>query len=223
MSLEKQVSIPISAVLGLVVTHLSLGFAYNFEALNSNSKPNELNEAFSVLFKAGTKLTLVPVLRAWFPFLRFLVSSAYNVHAIFQTKELPPPQPRDRGTEIDRARRTMSRIGKQLLRESKASIGDKGTARDLLSLLVKSNMAKDLPESQRLSDEDVLARTSLSSLLSNTTGDIPNRGPYIPRCWTRNYKVYTSIVFLHLPNTSDIVINHQYGNHMGSVRPNPKP
>ena len=33
--------------------------------------------------------------------------------------------------------------------------------RDLLSLLIKANMATDIPESQRLSDEDVLARESV--------------------------------------------------------------
>ena len=30
--------------------------------------------------------------------------------------------------------------------------------RDLLTLLIKANMATDIPEGQRLSDEDVLAR-----------------------------------------------------------------
>jgi hypothetical protein len=58
----------------------------------------------------------------------------------------------------------MTRIGRQLLNESKASLagtGEKGNnwkARDLLSLLVRANMASDLPAHQRLSDEDVLAR-----------------------------------------------------------------
>ena len=33
--------------------------------------------------------------------------------------------------------------------------------RDLLTLLIKANMATDIPESQRLSDDEVLARTSL--------------------------------------------------------------
>ncbi len=32
--------------------------------------------------------------------------------------------------------------------------------RDLLTLLIKANMSTDIPESQRLSDEDVLARKS---------------------------------------------------------------
>lgn len=60
------------------------------------------------------------------------------------------------------ARRTMQRIGRGLLAESKAGVAahEKGGAasRDLLSLLVRANTAKDLPERQRMSDADVLAR-----------------------------------------------------------------
>lgn len=67
----------------------------------------------------------------------------------------------------------MTRIGKELLRNAKAaawaSATEKGEieknslhGRDLLSLLVKANMATDIPESQRLSDEDVLARASVN-------------------------------------------------------------
>ncbi|KAG5352648.1 hypothetical protein C0989_001270 [Termitomyces sp. Mn162] len=54
----------------------------------------------------------------------------------------------------------MSRIGEELLQESKSLIRDKETQRDLLTLMVKSNMATDLPENQRMSDQDVLARTT---------------------------------------------------------------
>jgi len=52
----------------------------------------------------------------------------------------------------------MAHVGNKLLQESKASIHNKSTwkTRDLLSLLVKSNMATDLPEHQRMSDKDVL-------------------------------------------------------------------
>lgn len=52
----------------------------------------------------------------------------------------------------------MSRIGQRLLRESKSSLGDMHKSRDLLTLLVKANMATDIPVNQRLSDEDVLAQ-----------------------------------------------------------------
>ena len=59
----------------------------------------------------------------------------------------------------------MARIGRQLLGDSKAAIvasekaGEKNTGgRDLLSLLVRANTATELSDSQRMSDEDVLAR-----------------------------------------------------------------
>lgn len=62
----------------------------------------------------------------------------------------------------------MERIGLQLIAEKKASISGAGTrhnihtkdvhGRDLLTLLIKANMAKDIPESQRLTDQEVLAR-----------------------------------------------------------------
>jgi len=67
------------------------------------------------------------------------------------------------------AHRTMEQIGKQLLEKAKAaalaSATDTGeigrnslNGRDLLSLLVKANMATDIPESQKLSDKDVIAQ-----------------------------------------------------------------
>lgn len=57
----------------------------------------------------------------------------------------------------------MRRIGLGLLRDSRQKIAeghsaDSAGSRDLLSLLVRANMSKDIPESQRLSEEDVLAR-----------------------------------------------------------------
>jgi len=63
----------------------------------------------------------------------------------------------------------MARIGRELLADAKATAlagaTDKGEieksslqGRDLLSLLVKANMATDISESQRMSDEDVLAQ-----------------------------------------------------------------
>jgi hypothetical protein len=60
----------------------------------------------------------------------------------------------------------MTRIGRQLLNDSKAAvaaseqIGEKNSMqkRDLLSLLVRANTAAELSDSQRMSDEDVLAR-----------------------------------------------------------------
>lgn len=92
-------------------------------------------------------------------------------------------QPDEASKCIQRARGVMRRIGKELIAEKKTEIErelaegreKKGVkrgdlqGRDLLTLLLKANMAMDIPDSQRLSDEDVLARASYfisSQLLS---------------------------------------------------------
>ena len=48
------------------------GFNYRFNALSDEQ--NELSDAFAQMFRAGQKLTIIPFLRGFFPFLRFLVS-----------------------------------------------------------------------------------------------------------------------------------------------------
>jgi len=57
----------------------------------------------------------------------------------------------------------MNEIGQKLLVETKAHLkategGSAWRAKDLLSLLVRSNMNKDNPDSQRMSDSDVVAQ-----------------------------------------------------------------
>lgn len=127
------------------------GFNYEFDALNATDKPNELNQAFSVMFSASQQISIIPILKAWIPLLRWI--------------------PSDRDRKIDAAQKTMGRIGSQLLHDAKAAVisshsTEKGGSieksslqgRDLLSLLVRANMATDIPENQRISDEDVLAQ-----------------------------------------------------------------
>lgn len=64
----------------------------------------------------------------------------------------------------------MDRIGKHLLNDSKAALekaseekDERFRRRDLLSLLLKANMSTDVPENQRMSDQDVLDREFYSS------------------------------------------------------------
>ena len=66
----------------------------------------------------------------------------------------------------------MQRIARQIMDEKKREIlresGEKGSdghvekknmqSRDLLTLLMKANLASDIPESQRMTDDEVLAR-----------------------------------------------------------------
>ena len=72
-------------------------------------------------------------------------------------------------TCLQEARQTMERVGNTLLSGMKASVraaaedGDVSrkdfTRKDILSLLVKANMAGDVPEYSRMSDDEVLSRT----------------------------------------------------------------
>ncbi|KAF7373489.1 hypothetical protein MSAN_00558800 [Mycena sanguinolenta] len=122
------------------------GFNYKINALGAEegAAPNELAEAFETLFSAENGISLVRFLQTRIRILRHI------------------PMKRDKVTVAAQA--TMKRIGRQLLADSKREIAEHGTfagtgrARDLLSLLVKANTAKDLPANQRLSDEDVIAQ-----------------------------------------------------------------
>jgi len=87
----------------------------------------------------------------------------------------------------------MDRIGAELVRDAKKSSQEEkdgmGKSRDLLSLLMKSNMNTDIPEHQRMSDEDVLARQCIPEVeLLTVTDSILDRNPDFLRCRTRNNK-----------------------------------
>ncbi|PCH37082.1 cytochrome P450 [Wolfiporia cocos MD-104 SS10] len=125
------------------------GFNYSFDALNASGKANELNKAFQELFgKATNKPSIFAMLRYLIPPLRLI----------------PTPPTR----RVDAAVRVMRRIGMELVTEKKAEVirdmrnpnekQDGLRSRDLLTLLIKANMAVDLDPSQRLSDEDVLSQ-----------------------------------------------------------------
>ena len=88
----------------------------------------------------------------------------------------------------------MARIGNQLLRDSKAAVAAEETGGkleksafkrcDLLSLLVRANMSTDLQPSQRMSDDDVLARKFLRLHFQIPHMNEHNfRVPYVPGCW----------------------------------------
>ncbi|KAI0650938.1 cytochrome P450 [Trametes meyenii] len=126
------------------------GFNYRFDALNPKEKPNELNEAFYAMFKTPPPMTFKRIFGDLFPFLNF--------------------SPDERSKKVAESRAVMRRIGMQLINDKKAEI-TRLTAenaggvekknmggRDLLTLLIKANMAVDIPDSQRLSDEEVLSQ-----------------------------------------------------------------
>ncbi|KAJ6566557.1 cytochrome P450 [Mycena capillaripes] len=118
------------------------GFNYQFNSLNEEKPPSELDGAFKQVFvQSGMrKIRISAMLRARFPLLRAVLPMSKKLAA---------------------ARRTMDSIGMQLLDDAKGAIatGDKESGRkDILSLLVQSNMSEEIPESQRLSDDVVVAQ-----------------------------------------------------------------
>ncbi|KAJ3570544.1 hypothetical protein NP233_g4329 [Leucocoprinus birnbaumii] len=123
-----------------------IGLAGEFEFNSLSGEKNELNEAFNTMFSARPGMSVLLVLRGMLGRLGVLIPVA--------------------GDKAGReARATMDRIGNQLLRDSKSALaeasGEKDERfrkRDLLSLLLKANMSTDVPENQRMSDEDVLAQ-----------------------------------------------------------------
>ena len=79
-------------------------------------------------------------------------------------------QPTQQQRDIADAQTVVQRIGMQLIAEKKAAINkeidehSKDTVagfqgRDVLTLLIKANMSAEVPENQRLTDDEVLART----------------------------------------------------------------
>ncbi|KAJ7734831.1 cytochrome P450 [Mycena metata] len=119
------------------------GFNYKINALGADADdaPDELVEAFDRLFTSETTFSVMRLLQFMFPVFRYI------------------------GDGLLRAcQDTMNRIGRRLLADAQREIWENGSfepgtrARDLFSLLVRANTAKDLPAHQRLSDEDVIAQ-----------------------------------------------------------------
>ncbi|KAF7359914.1 hypothetical protein MVEN_00717300 [Mycena venus] len=135
------------------------GFNYNIDALGAEegAAPNELAEAFEAIFatETGPGFSLARFLQLRFPILRNIPLKRDN-------------NKKKRDKTIVEAQATMMRIGRRLLADTKREIAEtgfetntgtaSGRARDLLTLLVRANTSKDLPATQRLSDEDVIAQ-----------------------------------------------------------------
>ncbi|KAF8489400.1 cytochrome P450 [Gautieria morchelliformis] len=134
------------------------GFGYTFDALVDDQ--NDLATAFAEVFSAARKFRFVTVLQAWFPILHY-----------FHAKR----------NSIDRSLRTMHQIGTELIRNAHERLAHSGEAptdfdfrerfeksrldsdgtlkgRDLLSLLIKSNIAT--ADKERMSQNEILSQIS---------------------------------------------------------------
>ncbi|EJU01602.1 cytochrome P450 [Dacryopinax primogenitus] len=124
------------------------GFGYDFESLFHDK--NELAFAVRELFRTQMENRWLNMIRLFFPILRLF---------------LPEPDLQVR----KRSMQTMRRVGMELIQKKKAEVarskvGEKETSgtvvggRDILSALIRANMASDVLPTHRLTDEEVLSQ-----------------------------------------------------------------
>ncbi|KAI0032662.1 cytochrome P450 [Vararia minispora EC-137] len=123
------------------------GFNYNFDSLHADEKnPNELYLAITK--SLSTPRTHLALFQLSVPLLQSIPTRSLR--------------------ERQEALRVINRIGRQLIKEKKAAVLAEtvdGTVEkedihehDLLSLLIRSNIASDMPESMQMTDEEILAQ-----------------------------------------------------------------
>ena len=110
-------------------------------------------KAFSTIFKAGQKLSPIPILRGMYPSLRFLVRNFVStLLPIYLSSNWIQPAPNDNATR--KANAVMNRIGTGLLKQSKNE--KSSTRKDILSVLAQVNTMEE--KAHQMSEEDVLSR-----------------------------------------------------------------
>ena len=177
-SSDLQVNYPILSSSCCFLNLKSPGFNYKFNALSGDPEKNELVNAFSTIFKAGQKLSVIPALRATYPALRFFVRIGIVTcpfyHLIYIGLQ---PAPND---DVRRkAGAVINRIGTGLLKQSK---GDKSSARkDVLSVLTQANSMEE--KALQMNDEDVMSR-AYKPILDWCIYPYTLRDPYFHHRWS---------------------------------------
>ncbi|KAG2016007.1 cytochrome P450 [Coprinopsis cinerea AmutBmut pab1-1] len=135
------------------------GFDYQFNAIQNES--NELFNAYKEMFEIAISqgdgiITLISIYAPW-------------IHKIF---------PNQVSRTVERCQEVIRRVAGQIIQEKKRKIaegeasGKPYQGRDLLSLLLKSNVAVDLPEDQRISDEDILNNVNTFMFAGSDTSSL---------------------------------------------------
>ncbi|KAJ7863192.1 cytochrome P450 [Mycena leptocephala] len=134
------------------------GFNYKFDAMDPHGKTNELNGALTQLFHSSKYYNhfVFRFAQDTFPFLRLLPMPGRQL--------------------VQKAKEKMFGISTQLMEESKGFITAAGpeinTSRDLLTILLKANLGIDMPEDQRLTDEDVVSQIPTFIVVGHQTTSI---------------------------------------------------
>ncbi|ODO08024.1 hypothetical protein I350_03607 [Cryptococcus amylolentus CBS 6273] len=132
------------------------GFSYDFNSLSESR--NELADAFGSMFAAGAEIGFVGFLQIVFPVLKWI--------------------PTARSKAIARAKEVTQRIGLRIIQDKKGEImathekdleKNVDLGKDLLSILIKANMAADLKPEDRLTDQEVLDQITTFMFAGNET------------------------------------------------------
>jgi hypothetical protein len=168
-------------LLAIIVLFLKLkflGFNYKFNALSGDPENNELMRAFSTMFKAGQKPSVIPALKAMYPVLSFLVRIGIVTSSFCDLICVGlQPAPNDDATR--KATSVMNRIGTGLLKQSK---GDNSFQRkDVLSILAQANSMEE--KAHQMKDEDVMSR-AYKAILDRCIYSCTLRDSYFHRRWS---------------------------------------
>ncbi|KAI0636272.1 cytochrome P450 [Trametes polyzona] len=120
-----------------------ISFGYDIGTLNVEARSNELCDAFRLVAQSVTRMSVWPMLRFFFPFLRIF--------------------PEEQSRRFAKARKVMGEFAsiridekKREMEESKVGKHVRRRRGDFLTLLVEANMGSNLSEGQRLSDETII-------------------------------------------------------------------
>ncbi|KAG8902485.1 hypothetical protein FRC00_005948 [Tulasnella sp. 408] len=122
------------------------GFGYDFNSVAEGEK-NELAQAFARLFTPPSRIPVIDMLAERFPILRFIPTEGARKTA--ESKEI------------------MARVGRELVEEKRAAILAEASVsgnlekkqfrgKDILSVIIKANMATDVKDTEKMSDQEVM-------------------------------------------------------------------
>ncbi|KAJ7599880.1 cytochrome P450 [Mycena floridula] len=128
------------------------GFNYDFDTLNPDRPPNEINMAVSALLTAGNGQKLGDIIHHLVPWTRIIETEADRIMA--------------------KSKKTIQSFGMTLIDQARSAADGEGVdqrpARDILSLLVRANAA-EIHGHQKLDDQQMLAQTPTFLLAGHET------------------------------------------------------
>ncbi|KAI0660101.1 cytochrome P450 [Cubamyces menziesii] len=117
-------------------------FSYNIGSLQIDPTPNELCDAFQLVSRSVTRMSIWPMLQFFFPILRML--------------------PEEQSRRFASARRAMGQFARQLIDDKRRELSqheEKATRSrraDFLTLVVEANMKANVSPGQNLSDQTII-------------------------------------------------------------------